>query len=262
MSERAFIETFLRANSDYVTQKYQEKQNVTVTSKDSPVNLLTEVDLTIQKRFIDATAEAWPHDLVVGEESGHDRYPADPNGRIWVIDPIDGTYNFVRGLNPSFAISIAFMQDGLVQAAGVSMPLAGYYFFAEAGGGSFCNGRRLSVSRVQHLESACVEVDFSSVKNRRTILRRGAKIIREAAQLRSHGSAVAAICQIATGDADAYVHPGLHPWDYAAAQLIAEEAGALATRLDGQPLRVFDKKKGVLVTNGAHHEQLLASLTR
>lgn len=262
MNEKAFIETFLKDNSDYVVQKFQEKQNLTVTSKDSPTNLLTEVDLTIQKRFIDALQQAFPEDQVMGEESGHDSFPKDPEARTWVIDPIDGTFNFVRGLNPAFAISIAFMDQGLARVAGVSMPLAGYYFTSEAGEGAWCNGKRLAVSRVQQLDGASLEVDFSSAKNRRSILRRGAKLIREAAQLRSHGSAVVAICQVATGDSDAYIHPGLHPWDYAAAQLIAEEAGALATRLDGSPLRVFDKKKGVLISNGALHETLLNALIR
>lgn len=262
MNEKAFIERFLKDNSDYVVQKFREKQNLTVTSKDSPTNLLTEVDLTIQKRFVDALQEAYPDDQLVGEESGHDSFPEDPEGRIWVIDPIDGTFNFVRGLNPAFAISIAFMDKGLARVAGVSMPLNNYYLFAESGGGAWCNDRQLTVSRVQQLDHACLEIDFSSAKNRRSILRRGAKIIRDAAQLRSHGSAVVAICQVASGDSDAYIHPGLHPWDYAAAQLIAEEAGALATRLDGSPLRVFDKKKGVVISNGALHETLLNALTK
>ncbi|NLN93523.1 MAG: inositol monophosphatase [Candidatus Hydrogenedens sp.] len=260
MNEKTFIERFLKDNTNYVVQKYGEKQNLTVTSKDSPTNLLTDVDLTIQKRFIEALQQSYPDDQLVAEESGHDSFPKDPDGRVWVIDPIDGTFNFVRGLTPAFAISIAFMDKGLARVAGVSMPLNGYYFFAESGQGAWCNERRLAVSSVQQLDHASLEIDFSSAKNRRSILRRGRKIMREVAKLRSHGSAVVAICQVATGDSDAYIHPGLHPWDFAAAQLIAEEAGALATRLNGEPLRVFDKKKGVLISNGALHQTLLDTL--
>ena len=93
------------------------------------------------------------------------------------------------------------------------------------------------------------------------LLRRGAYVLKKAGRVRSQGSAVVGICQVATGDVDAYLHMGLQPWDYAAAQLIAEEAGALATRLDGKALRIFDNKKGVLITNGAIHRAALSLVT-
>ncbi|OQC05974.1 MAG: Inositol-1-monophosphatase [Candidatus Hydrogenedentes bacterium ADurb.Bin101] len=259
MLELDFIQTFLNTNRDYVLEKYRDKTNLTVTNKQAdPNNLLTEVDLTVQKRFVDAVQDAFPGDLIVGEESGLDRAPDDLNQRIWVIDPIDGTYNFMRGLNPAFAISIAFVEEGFARAAGVLLPLQGTCFLAEAGQGATCDGRRLSVSKIQHMEEACFEIDFSNTETRRMLLRRGTDILKKAGRVRSQGSAVVGICQVATGDVDAYLHMGLQPWDYAAAQLIAEEAGALATRLDGKALRVFDNRKGVLITNGAIHRAALS----
>ena len=256
-----FIEGFLRRNWDYVLEKYRDKSRLTVTSKSEPADLLTEVDLTVQKRFMNAVAETFPTDAVVGEEGDMGKIPSNPRGRVWVIDPIDGTYNFVRGMNPMFGISIALVVDGLARSAGVAFPMGGQVFLAEQGEGSFCNGRPLRVSDVQHLAEACVEIDFSVMDDRRAFLSRATNVMRQAGQIRCQGAAVGGICQIATGDVDGYLHMTLNPWDYAAAQLIAEEAGAMATRLDGSPLRVFDGREGVLISNGAIHDALLGCIT-
>ena len=260
MREIDFIEKFLRQSWDYVNEKYRDKNLVTITSKGDPADLLTEVDLTVQKRFIETLRGQFPEDEVVAEEGEYARVPRNPAARAWVIDPIDGTYNFVRGLNPVFGVSIAFVEDGTARAAGVAFPVTGQLFLAEQGAGSFFNGRRIRVSDVQHIGEACVEIDFSTMEDRRMFLKNAAAVMGQVGQIRCIGAAVGGICQVATGDADGYLHMTLHPWDYAAAQLIAEEAGAVSSRLDGSPLRVFDGKKGVLITNGAIHEAMLAMI--
>ena len=260
MNEIKFIETFLRANQQYVVEKFGNKELLAVANKNSANDLLTEVDLTLQKRFVEQVALHCAEIPVLGEESGLDTIPSDPQAPVWVIDPIDGTYNFVRGLNPAFGISIAYVHEGVAQAAGVFMPLNNLMFLAESGAGSFCNGDRLKVSTVQHIEEACVEVDFSIPDERRLALKRSADILKKAGQIRCQGAAVMGICQVASGDVEGYLHVGLQPYDYAAAQLIAEEAGAIATRLDGKPLQVFDGKQGVLITNGALHKSILSLL--
>ena len=258
MSEIAFIEKFLRSNSEYVLEKFSNKQLLAVANKNGTNDLLTEVDLTLQKRFVEQAAAAYPDTPVIGEESGLNIIPENADARVWVIDPIDGTYNFVRGLNPAFGISIALVQDGFAQAAGVFMPLNDLIFLAEAGSGSYCHGNKLKVSTVQHLDEACVEIDFGVPEERRSLIKHAGDIIRQVGQVRCQGAAVMGICQVASGDVDGFLHIGLEPWDFAAAQLIAEEAGAVATRLDGHPLRVFDGKRGVLITNGAIHKGMLA----
>ena len=262
MQELEFIADFLQRNRDYVLEKYRDKQLVTVTSKkDDPNDLLTEVDLTIQKRFVDAARETFPNDQVIGEESGMNKMPNDPDGRVWIIDPIDGTYNFVRGLNPAFAISIAFAVNGHARAGGVALPLNDMVFLAETGKGATGNGRALRVSKVQRMEESCFEIDFSGIEDRRLFVKGALDIMKKSGQVRCQGSAAVGICQVATGDVDGYLHMTLNPWDYAGAQLIAEEAGALATRLDGKPLRLFDGRQGVLVTNGAIHKAALALIS-
>ena len=258
MNETAFIEKFFQENCQYVLNKFSNKQLLTVANKSNANDLLTEVDLTLQKRFVEETAKTYPGDLVIGEESGLNIVPENPEARVWVVDPIDGTYNFVRGLNPAFGISIALVQEGFAQVAGVFMPLNNLTFLAEAGSGSYCNGNRLKVSSVQHLEEACMEIDFGVPDERRALLKRAGDVLRKAGQVRCQGASVMGICQVASGDVDGFLHIGLEPWDFAAAQLIAEEAGAMATRLDGEPLRVFDGKRGVLISNGAIHKTLLS----
>lgn len=255
MTELAFIESFLRENAPYAREKFLAREHLTVTSKSDPTDLLTDADLTLQKRATERIRAEFPGDSIVAEEGEFSVLPKDPSGRFWVMDPIDGTNNFVRGLFPIYGVSIAFAKGGQTLAAGVALPGTGDFFFAERGAGAFRNGQRLRVSEVQSVAEARVEMDFSTLEERRNLLERGAALLCGAGQLRCHGSAVASICQVATGDIDAYVHMTLHPWDYAAAQLMVEEAGGMATRHDGTPLLLFDGRQGVVISNGAIHEE-------
>ncbi len=257
MSEIGLIEGFLKDNQDYVQEKYADKGALTVTQKTSASDLLTEVDLTVQKRFVDKVESAFPGDVIVGEEGDLSRFPDDPEARAWLIDPIDGTYNFVRGLFPVFGVSIAFMSGGLIQAGGVLLPMMDELFLAERGSGAFRNGERLQVSGVQQLSEACIDVDFCEPGDRKHLFKRCNEVLLQAGQLRCRGAAVVSICQIASADIEGYVHMNLTPWDFAAAQLIVEEAQGVASRLDGSPLRPFDRVGGILLSNGAVHQELV-----
>lgn len=260
MSELAFIEGFLRGNMGYALEKFRGRAGVTVAEKRDANDLLTEVDLTLQKRAVEALQERYPGDAIVAEEGEYAEIPAQAPPRAWVMDPLDGTNNFVRGLFPVFGISLAFAQDGLAAAAGVALPGEHAILLAERGQGAVFDGAPLRVSQVQAAAEARIDFDFSGRQDRDALLHRASGLFRQAGQVRCFGSAVASICQVATGDCDAYIHMSLHPWDYAAAQLIVEEAGGMATRLDGSPLEIFDGKQGVLISNGAIHDELLGLL--
>jgi myo-inositol-1(or 4)-monophosphatase len=257
MTELGFIRKFLEDNMAYARDKFAARGAITVTSKRDANDLLTEVDLTLQKRAIDQIHHSFPGDSIMAEEGEFAKGPDEPEGRCWVMDPIDGTNNFVRGLFPVYAISIAFAIHGRAVAGGIALPGVNTIFTAEHGKGAFHGKRRLVVSEVQTLEEAKVDLDFGGMEDRAAWLERGQEIIRHAGQLRGYGSAVSAISQIASGDLDAFLHMTLNPWDYAAAQLIVEEAGGMASRLDGKPLHLFDGKQGVLITNGAIHKEML-----
>ncbi len=233
------------------------RERLAVATKNNASDLLTEVDLTVQRRAVEAINRAFPRDDFVGEEEGLARIPAHPDGRCWVMDPIDGTYNFVRGMMPMFGVSLAFVEHGVPQAGGVLMPVTGDLLLAERGGGAYRNGQRLRVSTVRTLEECSLGVDFGDGNDRIVLFERSGALLRAVGQLRCYGCAVLSLCQIATGDADAYVHLTLTPWDYAASQLLVEEAGGRASRLDGSPLRLFDRKRGVLFSNGALHDTIV-----
>ncbi|MBX3177843.1 MAG: inositol monophosphatase [Candidatus Hydrogenedentes bacterium] len=262
MTEIGFIKKFLVENMAYAREKFAAREAITVTSKRNANDLLTEVDLTLQKRAVDQIRRNFPGDQVVAEEGEFARAPHDPSARCWIMDPIDGTNNFVRGIFPVYAISIAFAIHGRTVASGIGLPGMDLIYLAEEGQGAFCGDRRLVVSEVQSLAEARVDLDFGGVEDRDAWLERGQELFRQAGQLRCHGSAVASIGQIASADLDAFVHMTLNPWDYAAAQLIVEEAGGMASRLDGKPLRLFDGKQGVLITNGAIHKEILRLLRK
>jgi len=258
MTEIEFIEDFLRENAQYAREKYAMRQEITVTAKRDANDLLTEVDLTLQKRAVDQIRDRFPGDSIVAEEGEFSAIPKEPSGRCWVMDPIDGTNNFVRGLFPVYGISIGFALNGEAVSGGVMLPGVDRMLLAERGGGATMNGAPIRVSEVQTLEESRIDLDFSGIWDRRAIVDKALGVLIESGQIRCHGSAVASLAQVASGDAEAYVHMSLSPWDYAACQVIVEEAGGMATRHDGTPLRLFDGRKGVLVSNGAIHEALMA----
>ena len=260
MKETDFIRQILPDTAVFVRARYGERTNLRITSKAHANDLLTEVDLAVQDRIVAAIHDTFPGDAIAAEERDFSVIPDDPSCRCWVIDPIDGTQNFIRGLFPTFGISLAFAQGGHPVAGGVAMPMINDLFWAEVGGGAWRNGDRLHVSDVNQLSMARVEIDFSGPPERVETLARTSRIITTAGQIRCHCAAVVGLCSIASGDADAYVHVTLHPWDYAASQLIIEEAGGKATRLDGTPVHLFDKRKGFLASNGLLHTELQQTL--
>lgn len=260
MRELEFIERVLAEVSPYAAERYAERANIAVTSKTGANDLLTEADLEIQKRIESALRRAFPHDHLVAEEAGLDRLPEDARARCWYVDPIDGTQNFVRGLFPEFGISIAFAVDGQVRAGGVAVPLQNDLYLARRDGGAFRNGEPLRVSSVPVLTNARVEVDFGNQNIREETLRRFAGVITHAGQMRCHCAAVIGLCAVATGDADAYFHVSLAPWDYAAALLSVEEAGGRATDLHGRPVLVHTPRSGILATNGLIHDESLRTI--
>ncbi len=261
MSELELIEEAFDALIPYVRERHEDREYLDISSKSHANDLVTEVDIEVQRQLVSLIQEAFPDDVVVGEEGRYARYPGDPCARAWLIDPIDGTQNFVRSLLPEFGISIAFSRGGLPVAGGVAFPVTGDVFLAERGAGARRNGSAIHVSNVHSLSVARVEIDFGGPPARRPTLDRAREILLNAGQFRCHCAAVLGLCSVATGDGDGYVHVSLRPWDYAAGLLLAEEAGGTSSDLSGHPLQLFGQNDGVLVSNGHIHEELLAYVT-
>ena len=206
-------------------------------SKSSPEDIVTLADRESENLIRSMLADARPHDGFVGEESGAD---AGSSGLSWIIDPIDGTVNYYYGV-PHYAISIAVVDGGqepatwTAIAGAVVNPAIGEVFTASAGGGAFLGDRRLRVKETT-MSLALVATGFGYAAARRreqaTVV---AGLIGQIRDIRRAGTASLDLCAVASGRADAYYETGLKPWDHAAGALIAREAGATVTGLDGLP---------------------------
>lgn len=201
-------------------------------TKTSPIDIVTEMDLAAEKLITGFLADRRPHDGLLGEEGASSE---GTSGVRWVIDPIDGTVNYLYGL-PSWAVSIAAEIDGETVAGVVAAPLRGETYRAVLGQGAFLGDRRLRVRSAPALEQALIGTGFGYLTERRAaqaeVLRALLPRVRD---IRRGGSAAIDLCDVACGRLDGYYERGLNPWDFAAGALIAREAGAHTGGRPGAP---------------------------
>lgn len=200
-------------------------------AKSSPTDLVTEVDRTSEALIVASLLRARPDDGIRGEE-GSDR--AGSSGVTWVIDPLDGTTNYLYGI-PVFSVSIAASMGGRHVAGVVHNPLSGEIFAAAEGDGASLNGRELRLRPTgRPLTEALVGTGFSYGAASRTAQARLLPAVLPAVRdIRRAGSASLDLCAVACGRLDAYYESGLEPWDLAAGEVVAREAGATVTVLEG-----------------------------
>lgn len=206
------------------------------STKSSDTDVVTAIDEACERLIRDRILVARPDDGIVGEE-GDD--VIGTSGVDWVVDPIDGTVNFVYGI-PAYAVSIAARRDGEVVAGHVVNIASGVEWGAIAGEGSWRHEgdirHRLSAPRVERLAHALVATGFNYVPEVRA--RQAAAMavfIPQVRDIRRIGSAALDLCGLAEGQFDAYLEEGLKPWDLAAGGLVAREAGLVLSGLDGGP---------------------------
>lgn len=206
-----------------------------VDTKSTGTDMVTEMDRASEALIAERLLAERPDDGLLGEE-GADR--AGTSGVTWVIDPLDGTTNYLYG-HAGFAVSIGATFDGATVAGVVHDPLHGDVFTATAGGGAQRNGRVVRVSGEADLARALVATGFSYEPARRV---RQAEVltavIPRIRDIRRMGAASVDLCSVACGRVDAYYERGLQPWDHTAGALVAAEAGALLGDLDGGPVDV------------------------
>jgi len=208
-----------------------------VTTKTSPTDVVTAMDRAAERLVVDALHAARPGDGVLGEEGGETQ---GSGGVRWLIDPIDGTVNYLYGL-PAYAVSLAAEVDGVMAVGAVYNPAIDELWTAVRGEGAWLDGRRLGVDRrsgpeVASLDQALVATGFGyGATRRRSQAAVVATLLPEVRDIRRFGAASLDLCSAATGRVDAYFERGLEPWDLAAGGLIASEAGLLVTGLSGAP---------------------------
>jgi myo-inositol-1(or 4)-monophosphatase len=202
-------------------------------TKSTATDMVTEFDRASEELIVGGLRAARPHDGIVGEE-GTDT--PGSSGVDWLVDPIDGTTNFLYGL-PGWAVSIAARTAAGTQVGVVYVPATDELFTAEAGRGAFLNGQPIRCSATTDLALALVATGFSySAERRRGQAARVAALLPRVRDVRRFGAASADLCHVAAGRVDAYFEQWLGPWDIAAGALIAAEAGCIVTGLDGGPL--------------------------
>jgi myo-inositol-1(or 4)-monophosphatase len=205
-----------------------------VGTKSSSTDMVTAVDRASEALIVGAVEEHRPGDGILAEE-GSDR--PSTTGVRWVIDPLDGTTNYLYGY-PFFAVSIGIEIDGRMEAGVVVDPSRGETFTAARGGGARCNGRPIAVSGKDDLSTALVGTGFAYDPD---IRRRQAQwlpaVLPAVRDIRRAGAAALDLCWVACGRLDAFYEQGLAPWDLAAGGVIATEAGAEVTDFAGGPVR-------------------------
>src|SRR5690606_28766877 len=205
---------------------------VDVRSKTSRTDVVTAVDVASERLVRERLAQLRPGEAVIGEEGGGTAGDA-PGAVTWVIDPIDGTVNFLYGL-PDFSVSLAAQVDGVSVAGVVVEPVSGRRWTAVRGGGAWLDGRRLAVSQPSGLDVTLVGTGFACVaERRRRQAAMVASLLGHVRDIRRGGAASLDLCHVAAGWLDAYAEHGLSRWDWAAGALVAEEAGAVVS-LPGQ----------------------------
>ena len=227
--------------------------------KKGAIDLVTEVDLAVERMFRSLIAERFPDHAILAEEFGG--AAAVPAGPCWVFDPIDGTTNFAHGL-PIFCASLALEIDGVAEVAAVYDPNRRELFTAERGAGARLNGQPLQVSSATQLVDALLVTGFPYDVHRRLddIVGLFAAFVGRARAVRRLGSAAIDLCWVAAGRMDGFWESDLNPWDIAGGALIVEEAGGRVTTTDGSS---FTSRGGqVLATNGHVHPAMLDVISK
>ena len=252
-----FLETAIRAVREAGALQLEALGGALVVHKKGAIDLVTEVDLAIERRVRALLAERHPDHAVLGEEYGAPTDAAAAARACWIFDPIDGTTNFAHGM-PIFCASLALELEGRLAVAAVYDPTRDELFTAERGQGAWLNGQRLAVSGTERLSDALLVTGFPYTvqQDPADILELFGRFIGRTRAVRRLGSAALDVCYVAAGRMDGFWEVGLGPWDIAAAALLVEEAGGRVTAMDGGP---FVVRSGQLVaTNGAVHDEMLA----
>jgi fructose-1,6-bisphosphatase/inositol monophosphatase family enzyme len=208
---------------------------VVAATKSTVTDVVTAADRAVERQILDALAARRPDDSVLGEEYGEGAAGAARSGVRWIVDPIDGTVNYLYGL-PHSAVSLAAEVDGVVVAGVVRNLYTGEEWTATAGGGAWRDGVRLRCSGEADLGQALVGTGFGYDAGRRAHQARVvAGLIAHVRDIRRLGAAALDLCLVAEGRLDAYFEKGLAAWDLAAGGLVAAEAGVRVAGLAGGP---------------------------
>jgi len=221
-------------------------------------DFVTEVDQASENIIIDTLLSAYPDHGILAEESGQTR--GNPKSEhIWIIDPLDGTTNFIHGF-PFYCVSIALQSKGRIEQAVVYDPTRNDLFTSTRGRGAFMNDRRLRVSKRLNLEECLISTGFPFRPNDdyATYLQLASQVMKRTAGLRRPGAAALDLAYVAAGFCDGFFELGLHPWDMAAGSLLITEAGGLVGNFTGEADYLYQRE--CMAANPKIYAQLVGLL--
>lgn len=234
-----------------------QRRRLTVETKTSATDPVSEADRASEQLVIDRLTAARPDDGILGEEAAGDR--PGTSGLRWVVDPLDGTVNYLYGI-PQWCVSVAVEDDEGAVVGVVHDPNRGETFQARRGAGArLAGGPELAVSDVDDLGRTLVATGFAyDAEMRADQARDAAQLVREVRDLRRFGAAALDLAWVAAGRVDAYLEFGLQPWDWSAGRLLVDESGGVTTlhrrRLAGED------REGLLAAGRTAHDALAARL--
>jgi myo-inositol-1(or 4)-monophosphatase len=219
-----------RTAGNIVAKGFENQTDMQIEAKGDN-NYVTSVDKEAERAIIYKIKQSYPEHSFVGEEGG---VVEGDNDFKWIIDPLDGTTNFIKGI-PHFAVSIALMHKGRLDQSVIFDPIRGELFTASRGAGAQLNGFRLRASKAKELSQTILATSFP-FRNKTTLpkyLEGFNKIFMQAGDIRRSGSAALDLAYVAAGRYDGYWESGLKPWDIAAGELLVRESGGLVTDFAG-----------------------------
>ncbi len=246
-----------RAAGALINRASMDLDLIKVNTK-APNDFVTEVDQAAENIIIEALLGAYPGHAILAEESGRTRGAKDSE-YLWIIDPLDGTTNFIHGL-PVYAVSIALAHRGQVQQAVVYDPTRNDLFYASKGRGAFLNDKRLRVSKRLRLADSLIGTGFPFRRgdNFKRYMQMFEDVMQHCAGLRRPGAATLDLCYVAAGYYDGFFETGLSPWDIAAGSLMITEAGGLVGNFTGEADYLYQRE--VVAGNPKVYAQLVSLL--
>ncbi|AAW54081.1 inositol monophosphatase family protein [Staphylococcus epidermidis] len=229
------------------------QEELDIKTKSNPNDLVTNVDKATENYLYETILHNYPDHQVIGEE-GHGHNLEYLKGVIWVIDPIDGTLNFVHQ-KENFAISIGIYHDGKPYAGFVYDVMKDVLYHAKVGQGAFENTHKLEMIQNTELKRSIIGINPNWL-TKPILSDIFSSIVNEARSARAYGSAALEIISVAKGQLAAYLTPRLQPWDFAGGLLILNEVGGIGTNLLGDKLD-FNQPNSILIANPSLHREIL-----
>jgi myo-inositol-1(or 4)-monophosphatase len=225
-----------RRGASVISRASFDLSQIQVTNKKQN-DFVTEVDQAAEQAIIEVLLNAYPTHAILAEESGASANLHDDNEYVWIIDPLDGTTNFIHGF-PQYCVSIALQQRGVITQAVVYDPNRNDLFTATKGGGSFLNNKRLRVTKKDRLSDSLIGTGFAAREKNKEALEEYMKMFQlmtmSCQGLRRPCSAALDLAYVAAGRYDGFFEKELQPWDIAAGSLLITEAGGIVGNFSGE----------------------------